>query len=92
MQPFQRHIKINSDHMRYLYQKDERALPGNLQNQKYSFLHPPKCTVSHYLPPPSISLFLQVEGVSNLRPSNMVTSPVGLGTENDCAGEGQQQL
>jgi hypothetical protein len=23
---------------------------------------------------------------------NMVTSPMGLGPENDCAGEGQQQL
>jgi hypothetical protein len=40
MQPFERHIKINYDHMHYLYQKDERALPGNLQNGKYSFLSP----------------------------------------------------
>jgi hypothetical protein len=36
--------------MHYLYQKDERALPGNLQNRKYSFLLPtlPKSSVSHY--------------------------------------------
>jgi hypothetical protein len=37
--------------MRYFYQKDEGALPGNLQNRKYSFLFtpPPKCSVSHCL-------------------------------------------
>jgi hypothetical protein len=29
--------KSNSDHMRCLYQKDERALPGNLQTRKYRF-------------------------------------------------------
>jgi hypothetical protein len=27
--------------MRYLYQKDKRALPGNLQNRRYSFCPPP---------------------------------------------------
>jgi hypothetical protein len=27
-----------SDHMRYLYQKEKRALTGNLQNRRYSFL------------------------------------------------------
>jgi hypothetical protein len=32
------------------------------------------------------------KGVSNLRQQNMVTSPTGLGPENDCPGEGQQQL
>jgi hypothetical protein len=36
--------------MRYLYQKDERALPGNLLNRLYgfilSFLN--KCSVFHY--------------------------------------------
>jgi hypothetical protein len=54
-QPFQRHIKINSDHMRYLYHKDKRALPENLQNRSYSFLPPPpKCSISHY-PPLSFS-------------------------------------
>jgi hypothetical protein len=37
-------------------------------------------------------LALQVEGVSNLRQQNMVMSPAGLGPENDCAGDGQQQL
>jgi hypothetical protein len=37
--------------MHYLYQGDERALPGNLQNRRYSFLPPPpKCSVCHYLP------------------------------------------
>jgi hypothetical protein len=47
-----------SDHMRYLYQKDKRALPGNLQNRRYSFLSPhPKCSVSHYHPLP-LSFFL----------------------------------
>jgi hypothetical protein len=30
----------NSDHMHYLKQKDERVLPGNLQNRRYSFLPP----------------------------------------------------
>jgi hypothetical protein len=49
MQPFQRYIKINSNHMRYLYQKAERALPGNLQNRKYSFLLPLKCNISYYV-------------------------------------------
>jgi hypothetical protein len=28
--------------MRYLYQKDERALPGNLRNLMYIFLDPPE--------------------------------------------------
>jgi hypothetical protein len=32
MQPSQRHKRTNSDHMHYLYQKDERALPGDLKN------------------------------------------------------------
>jgi hypothetical protein len=35
--------------MPYLYQKDKRALPGNLQNRRYSFL-PHQCSVSHYHP------------------------------------------
>jgi hypothetical protein len=30
--------------------------------------------------------------VPNLRQQNMVASPTGLGPENYCAGEGQQQL
>jgi hypothetical protein len=30
--------------------------------------------------------------VSNLREQNMVTSPTGLGSENDRTGEDQQQL
>jgi hypothetical protein len=37
-------------------------------------------------------LALQVGGVSNLRQLNMIMSPAGLGPENDCAGEDQQQL
>jgi hypothetical protein len=37
-------------------------------------------------------LALQVEGVSNLRQQNVVMSPAGLGPENDCAGEAQQQV
>jgi hypothetical protein len=37
--------------MHYLYQKDERAMPGNLQNWKYNVLLPPKkCSVCYYLP------------------------------------------
>jgi hypothetical protein len=37
-------------------------------------------------------LALQVGGVSNLRQYNVVMSPAGLGLENDCAGEDQEQL
>jgi hypothetical protein len=44
MQSFQRHVKINFDHMRYLYKEDKRALPGNLQNRI--------CIFSHSLPIP----------------------------------------
>jgi hypothetical protein len=42
MQPFQR-AKSFTLSQTYLYQKDERALPGNLQDQrkKYVFLAPP---------------------------------------------------
>jgi hypothetical protein len=40
----------------YLYQKDERALPGNLQNQKEKFFLPLlKYSVSHYTSPPFFS-------------------------------------
>jgi hypothetical protein len=35
--------------MHDLYQKDERAMPGNLQNSRYNFLPFPKCSLS--LPP-----------------------------------------
>jgi hypothetical protein len=50
--------------MHYLYQKDERALPGNLQNQRYSFL-PPSPNVSLITPTPpthflSLSLSLSL--------------------------------
>jgi hypothetical protein len=34
-------ITKKSDHTRYLYQKDKRALPGNLQNRRHSFSPPP---------------------------------------------------
>jgi hypothetical protein len=37
-------------------------------------------------------LSLQIGGVSNLRQENLVESPAGVGPENDCTGEGQQQL
>jgi hypothetical protein len=37
-------------------------------------------------------LDLQVGGVSNPRQQNVAMSPVGLGPENECAGEDQQQL
>jgi hypothetical protein len=51
MQPFQR-AKSFTPSQTYLYQKNERALTGNLQNRrKKSFLPLPfKCSVSHYLP------------------------------------------
>jgi hypothetical protein len=52
-----------SDHMRYLYQKDKRALPGNLQNRRYSFLPShPKYSVSRYHP-----LSLSLNQVSSVR-------------------------
>jgi hypothetical protein len=35
--------------MPYLYKKEDRVVPGNLQNRKYSFLLPPKYSVSHCL-------------------------------------------
>jgi hypothetical protein len=35
---------------------------------------------------------LQVGGFSNLRQLNVVMSPAGLGSVNDCAGEDRQQL
>jgi hypothetical protein len=44
--------KINSDHMHYLNQKDEQALPANFQNRRYSF-------GPHFLCVLSLSLFLQ---------------------------------
>jgi hypothetical protein len=41
MQPLPASYKeMDSDHVRYLYQMDERALSGNLQNRKYNFLSP----------------------------------------------------
>jgi hypothetical protein len=43
------HTQINSDHMHYLYQKDERALPGNLQN-RWSNFSPLLCYVCRYHP------------------------------------------
>jgi hypothetical protein len=37
--------------MQYLYQKDEWALPGNLQNWWYNFLPPlPNVNIRHYFP------------------------------------------
>jgi hypothetical protein len=36
-------------------------------------------------------LALQVGGVSNVRQKNVVLSSAELGSENDCAGEEQQQ-
>lgn len=40
----------------------------------------------------SQTVALRVGGVSDLRQQNVVMSPAGLGTENDYAGEDQQQL
>jgi hypothetical protein len=49
--------------MRYLYQKDKRALPGNLQNRRYGFLPPTpnvvSLTTTHFL---SLSLSLSLSG------------------------------
>jgi hypothetical protein len=54
---------------KYLYQKEERALPRNIQNlrfkEKISCPHL-KCSASHYLPPTfsslSLSLLLYLKG------------------------------
>jgi hypothetical protein len=52
--------------MRCLYQKDERALPGNLQNRKYSFFlsYSPQnvvsLTTSPFLSSLSLSLSLSI--------------------------------
>jgi hypothetical protein len=47
--------------MRYLYQKDERVLPGNLRNRKYNlFFSYSKFSVSHYFPTPFFSLSLSL--------------------------------
>jgi hypothetical protein len=49
--------------MRYLYQKDKRALPGNLKNRRYIFLSPPPpnvvslTTFPHFLSLLSLYLF-----------------------------------
>jgi hypothetical protein len=43
--------------MRYLYQKDKQALPGKLQNRRYSLLSPPPPNVvSLTTSPTSLSL------------------------------------
>jgi hypothetical protein len=59
---FQYHIKINFNHIRYLYNEDERALPGNLRNLIYEFLAPAppppppeEEVVSLTISPPSLS-------------------------------------
>jgi hypothetical protein len=63
MHPFWRYIKkinkYNSDNMRCLYQKDKRALPGNLENRKYKMLSyspPPNVVSLHYFPASFFSL------------------------------------
>jgi hypothetical protein len=59
-------LLLNSDRMHYLYQKDECALPGNLQNRQYSLLPPPPPNVvSHYLPTSSLfSLLLMFQSLN----------------------------
>jgi hypothetical protein len=54
------HSRIFTSSATHLYQKDERALPGDLPSRKLSFCPPPpnfKCSVSHY--PSTLSLRLQ---------------------------------
>jgi hypothetical protein len=56
--------------MHYLYQKDERALPGNFQNRKNSFLYPQMKCLS--LPPhflSSLSVFIFVRTVIRSSPT-----------------------
>jgi hypothetical protein len=57
--------------MHCLYQKDERALPGNLQNRKDSFFlsySPPKSNVSHYFPISFFSLSLSLSLSKEISP------------------------
>jgi hypothetical protein len=71
--------------MRYLYQKDERALPGNLQNRKYSFLFPPPPNVGSLTTSPLSSLSLgkwgacvcRTEPVSECVPARVTPSRGG---------------
>jgi hypothetical protein len=67
MQPLQRHVYYiyiyilqYSANMRYLYQKDKRALPGNLQNRRYSFMPPPPPNVVSLATSPHFFLFLSL--------------------------------
>jgi hypothetical protein len=64
--------------MRYLYQKDERALPRNLLNRIYrffpSFLN--KCSVFHYFAT-SLSLSLSLSPETVREPRGRGTSAVG---------------
>jgi hypothetical protein len=46
--------------MLYLYQKDNRAQPGNLQNQRYSFLPPTHSNVVSLTTAPPLSLSLSL--------------------------------
>jgi hypothetical protein len=72
MQPLQRHVYYiyilqNSDNMRYLYQKDKRALPGNLQNRRYSFVpHVVSLTTSPPLSFSSLCLSLSLTDSSSI--------------------------
>jgi hypothetical protein len=71
MQPFQRHIKINFDHMRYLYQKGERALPGTLKPGNIVSYPPPTLNVASLTTSPlpfvfSLSLSLSLSNQSGI--------------------------
>jgi hypothetical protein len=60
--------KINSVHMHYLYHRDERVLPGNLQNRRYSFFPPPNVvslTTSPLLSLPILSLSVFIKCCTN---------------------------
>jgi hypothetical protein len=52
--------KKKSDYMLYLYQKDKRAQPGNLQNRRYSFLPLPHVVSLTTTPTSSLSLSLSL--------------------------------
>jgi hypothetical protein len=50
----------------YLYQKDKRALPGDLHSRKFSFVPSVKCSISHN-PTPLSLLSLSVFGFEGLK-------------------------
>jgi hypothetical protein len=59
--------------MRYLYQKDERALPGNLNRIYRFFLSYSKCSVFHYFATSlSLSVVLTINSEESVKCSWLV--------------------